>query len=233
MELSALLHAAVMSVPFTVKEQLRPTGRDMSNVPSLGLMVVPYSLSSVSLLTSTLPVLGLLLLLGLVVVLLLSGVSVPLSGASLSSLTVTVQVTDSPFTSAVMTALPLVSAVTSPAELTLATVGALLQAAASSVPLTFSSSFSPTFSTRTVRFREIVGVTGVLSGLSMVSSGLSTSVMGGFSPVMASLIWSPKISHTTSAASRIRTTMATGPSTLGVLRLSAARRPRLFRSLPL
>ena len=47
----------------------RPTGRDMSNVPSLGLMVVPYSLSSVSLLTSTLPVLGLLLLLGLVVVL--------------------------------------------------------------------------------------------------------------------------------------------------------------------
>ena len=96
MELSALLHAAVMSVPFTVKEQLRPTGRDMSNVPSLGLMVVPYSLSSVSLLTSTLPVLGLLLLLGLVVVLLLSGVSVPLSGASLSSLTVTVQVTDSP-----------------------------------------------------------------------------------------------------------------------------------------
>ena len=208
----------------------------MSNVPSLGLMVVPYSLSSVSLLTSTLPVLGLLLLLGLVVVLLLSGVSVPLSGASLSSLTVTVQVTDSPFTSAVMTALPLVSAVTSPAELTLATVGALLlQAAASSVPLTFSSSFSPTFSTRTVRFREIVGVTGVSSGLSMVSSGLSTSVMGGFSPVMASLIWSPKISHTTSAASRIRTMTATGPRTLGVLRrrLSAARRPRLFRSLPL
>ena len=41
-ELFALLHAAVMSVPFTVKEQLRPTGRDMSNVPSLGLMVVPY-----------------------------------------------------------------------------------------------------------------------------------------------------------------------------------------------
>lgn len=70
-------------------------------------------------------------------------------------LTVTVQVTDSPFTSAVMTALPLVSAVTSPAELTLATVGALLlQAAASSVPLTFSSSLSPTFSTRTVRFRR-------------------------------------------------------------------------------
>ena len=102
-------------------------------------------------------------------------------------------------------------------------VGALLlQAAASSVPLTFSSSLSPTFSTRTVRFREIVGVTGVLSGLSMVSSGVSTSVMGGFSPVMASLIWSPKISHTTSAASRI-----TAKSIAGAVRVYRIYAPRL------
>jgi len=209
----------------------------MSNVPSLGLMVVPYSLSSVSLLTSTLPVLGfvvvspgLVVSLGFVVVLLSPEVS--------SSLfTVTVQETDSSPTAAVITALPLASAVTSPEEVTLATVGSLLlHATVSSVPLTFRDSLSPMLSTSTVRFREMVGVTTVSSGVAVPSSGVSTLVMGGFSlPSMASLIRSPKMSHTTSTTRRISTTTATGPRMLGARRLllSAVRRPRPLRALPL
>ena len=137
-----------------------------------------------------------------------------------------------------MTALPLASAVTSPEEVTLATVGSLLlHATVSSVPLTFRDSLSPTDSTSTVRFREMVGVTAVSSGVvTGLSSGVFTSVTGGFSvPSMASLIRSPKMSHTTSTTRRISTTTATGPRMLGARRLllSAVRRPRPLRTLPL
>ena len=141
-------------------------------MPSLGLMVVPYSLSSVSLLTSTLPVLGLVVVVSLGLVLSLGFVVVSLGfvvllspEVSSSLFTVTVQATDSSPTAAVITALPLASAVTSPEEVTLATVGSLLlHATVSSVPLTFRDSLSPMLSTSTVRFREMVGVTAVSSG---------------------------------------------------------------------
>ena len=111
-------------------------------------------------------------------------------GVSASSATVTVHVTASSPTWAVMTAVPLARAVTSPVEVTLTRAGSLLaQDTVSSVPLTFSVSLSPTVRARTVRFREMVGVVTVSSGLSMVLPGLGCmSSTGGLSPVKICLI---------------------------------------------
>ena len=74
------------------------------------------------------------------------------------------------------------------------------------------------------------GVTG--SGGTGSGVGV-TSVMGGFSPTMAVLIFSPNSSHTTSSTSRISTSTTTGPRMLGALRRGAsARRLRRFFTRP-
>ena len=127
-------------------------------------------------------------------------------------------------------------AVTSPPEVTLTTAGSLLsQDTSSSVPLTFSVPFVAHGQGQDGAVQGDGGRDHGSSGLSMVFVGPGcTSSMGGFSPVMVSLIWSPKMSHTTSAASSTSTTTTTGPKMLGArrLRFSWVRRPRDFFTRP-
>ena len=138
-------------------------------------------------------------------------------------------------TLAVMTALPAATAVTSPLSLTVATAGSLLlHAQVSSVSsLTFSVSLSPTVSASTARFRVMTFFGSAVSGVVASGAGVTSST-GGFSPPMASLIWSPNTSHTTSSTSRASTSTITGPRMLGARRRDvSSRRLRRFFTRPL